>query len=115
MKKDIVYIDKNEPVTTTKILAQCLGREHSKLINLIVKHSSYFADFGLDVNAIIGDLNSEKRGKKIPKIILNEQQTAFLFTLMKNIPQVVEFKKNLVKEFFRMRKILLNLEKMNLV
>ena len=40
MKKDIVYIEKNEPVTTTKIIAKCLGREHRKIIDLIEKNYS---------------------------------------------------------------------------
>jgi hypothetical protein len=43
-------------------------------------------------------------------VYLNETQTYFLMTAMKNSPKVVKFKKELVKEFVRMRKALINIQ-----
>ena len=44
--------------------------------------------------------------QKIKMCRLNEEQATFLISLMKNTKQVVAFKKELVKQFYRMKKFI---------
>lgn len=53
--------------------------------------------------------NSERestRGRHTRYAVLNEQQSYFLMTLMRNSPRVIDFKKALVKAFFEARTLL---------
>lgn len=98
---------KNEPYTTSKIIAEYGGQEHESIIKLITKYQKELKEFGRlhSVKEEYPDLKSEKskRGRPSKIFKLNEEQATFLITLMKNTSQVVIFKKDLVKEFFTMR------------
>lgn len=99
---------KNEPYTTSKIIAEYGGEEHESVIRLISKYQKELRYFGKlhSLKEEYPDLKSEKskRGRPSKIFHLNEEQATFLITLMKNTPQVVLFKKDLVKEFFTIRK-----------
>lgn len=98
---------KNEPYTTSKIIAECGGQEHESVVRLIGSYQKELRGLGKlhSVKEEYPDLKSEKskRGRPSKIFCFNEEQATFLITLMKNTPQVVMFKKNLVKEFFTMR------------
>lgn len=51
--------------------------------------------------------NNQEDGRNATGYILNEQQATFLLTLLKNTPVVVAFKKELVRQFYVMRSLLL--------
>lgn len=97
--KDIVVIQNGKPVAGTWLIAQGFKREHGSIIKLIEKYRTDFEDFL--------DLKSKKYcstgGRPVTEYLLTEEQTAFLGTLLKNSPQIVQFKKALVKEFYRMK------------
>ena len=46
-------------------------------------------------------------GRPLEFAILNEEQTTFLITCMRNTEIVIEFKIKLVKEFYKMKKTLI--------
>ncbi len=98
---------KNEPYTTSKIIAEYGGQEHESIVRLIGTYQKELREFGKlsSLKEEYPDLKSEKskRGRPSKIFCLNEEQATFLITLMKNTPQVVSFKKHLVKEFFIMR------------
>ena len=98
----LVNIQQGEPTTTSIVLAEGVGRQHKAIIQLIRKYEGDISEFGL-----LPFQMAEKRGTQgaaTEFAILNEEQTTFLFTLLRNSPVVVEFKKRLVKEFFNLRR-----------
>lgn len=102
MKTKMIAIENNEPVVSTLVLAEGFGVQHRAILQTIRKYESHFSDIGIiDVCASIN-----KRGKQSPFYNLNEEQSAFLGTLLKNTDQVVGFKKKLTQEFFKIRKAL---------
>lgn len=99
---DLVKLEKDEPVTTTKIISEGLGIAHRHIKKHIKEHEKKFLQLGLLVACA-----TESIGGRPEEIMqLNEPQSAFLLTLLKNTEIVVDFKFELTKEFFRMRKAL---------
>ncbi|MGY0373234.1 Rha family transcriptional regulator [Clostridium sp. JNZ J1-5] len=93
---------KNEPYTTSKIIAEYGGQEHRAVRQLIESYKNQLKEFGrVTFEMIPFETKGGIQNIKVYK--LNEEQATFLITLMKNTPQVVLFKKDLVKEFFTMR------------
>lgn len=72
---------------------------HRRVRDAIRKYEKELESFG-KVGAYQTTLPS---GQHVPIYRLNEQQAAFLLTLLKNTPVVVEFKKELVRQFYAMR------------
>lgn len=98
---DLVYLSPNtkEPYTTSKVISEMTGIEHRKIKVAIRKHQSDINSFGLSAS-----YQAESSGGRPEEIVkLNEQQATFLMTLLKNTQVVVEFKKELVRQFFAMR------------
>jgi phage regulator Rha-like protein len=98
----LVSITKNEPTTTSLVIAEGIGRKHEAIIKTIRRYESDLSDFGF-----LGFEIQKKRGTQgaaTEYAILNEEQTTFLFTLLRNSPIIIEFKKRLVKEFFNLRR-----------
>lgn len=105
--KDIVFLspDKidSKPFTTSKVIAEMTGIEHRKIKVTIRKYQGDINSFGLSAS-----YQAESTGGRPEEIIkLNEAQATFLMTLLKNTPIVVEFKKELVRQFYAMRQELL--------
>lgn len=118
---DIVFINngvsKQDLYTTSDIIAVHTGVEHRKLKDIIHKYRSYLEVLGVSTSyqaetsikkeSLKTDLSKPPKGSKggRPEIIyrLNEPQATFLITLLKNTPVVVEFKQELVRQFFLMR------------
>lgn len=97
--KDIVNFYEGEPRAGTYLTAEGFGKNHKRVLELIEKYRINFENFGC--------LKRQKfkatGGRPITEYLLNEPQTAFLGTLFRNNPQVIEFKEKLVKEFYRMK------------
>lgn len=105
-----------EPYTTSEIIAAGTGIDRRKVRDAIRKYQAELETFGR-----VGAYQAENQGgisasyqAEIPGVksgrgrpstgyILNEQQATFLLTLLKNTPVVVEFKKELVRQFYTMR------------
>lgn len=100
---ELVFLEPNKldavPFTTSKVIAEAAGMNHRRVKDAIRKHQEDFESFGL-----LGAYETESSGGRPEEIIkLNEEQAAFLMTLLKNTPVVVVFKKELVRQFYAMR------------
>ena len=105
---DIVFLVDNtkEPFTTSKVIADRTGMNHRRVKDAIRKHEHEIRSFGL-----LGAYATESSGGRPEEIYrLNEQQAAFLMTLLKNTPMVVDFKAELVRRFYAMRTELYNVK-----
>ena len=99
---DLVMLEKNKPVTTSLIIAKGVKTEHHSVITLIRKHTKSLQEFGTVEFQI-----RKSGGRPLEFAILNEEQTTFLITCMRNTEIVIEFKIKLVKEFYKMKKTLI--------
>ena len=93
-----------EPYTTDKIISECSNNQLKVVKNLIRNHKKDFEDFGVLHFENAKPLKGSKGGRPIKTYHLNEQQATLLITYLDNTPEVNQFKKNLVHEFYRMRK-----------
>lgn len=106
---DLVYLAPNtkEPFTTSEVIAECAGVKRHAIQSLIQQHEKDFREFGR-VAFEMRPLQT-RGGQQMVKVYhLNEQQATLLMTYLRNTPVVREFKKELVRQFYAMRKELLN-------
>lgn len=90
-----------EPRIDSRIVATELGVAHEATQKLVDKYSAQFQEFGI-LRFEIGEI--EGRGQPEKFCLLNEDQTYFLMTLVRNTAQAVELKKRLVQAFAECRK-----------
>ncbi|MBD3831271.1 MAG: Rha family transcriptional regulator [Arcobacter sp.] len=106
--ENILQVTNNQVTISTLVIAEHTEKEHKNLRELIEDNISDFNEFGI-LEAIIEKPNKGSRGGKPTKLyLLNEQQYSLLMTFLRNNPKVKEFKKNMVKAFFEMKKQLEN-------
>lgn len=93
-----------EPYTTSEIIAAGAEVQHHAIQQLISTYQQDFEEFG-----IIAFEMRKTGGRGRPEIIyhLNEQQATLLMTYLKNTEIVRAFKKELVRQFYAMRSLLL--------
>lgn len=99
----LVFIQKYEAFTNSKIIAECAKVQHGTIRRITDKYKSDFEEFGkirfMDFKSI------NLKGGRPEKIYLyNEQQVTLLLTYLKNTLQVREFKKELVRQFYKAKK-----------
>jgi len=104
----LVQIHKDEPVTTTLIIADGMKIKHRAIMELVNKYKSELKEFGLFTVETL-KIDRTKKGRPVKFAWVNEGQATFLVTLMKNSEIVVSFKKTLSLEFIKQRKILAQL------
>lgn len=104
--------DQSTPITTSEIIARALNKEHKDVLALAQKYASELDAFGPSSfkTKMVGIGSGAQREKEYA--VLNEPQATFLITLMRNSPEVVQFKVALVKAFYSMREKL-HREKVN--
>ena len=108
---DLVYLSPNteDPFTTSEVIAECAGVKRDTVQKLIQRHEKDLREFG-KVGFEIRPLSGSKTGQTVKAYHLNEQQATLLLTFLRNTPVVIEFKKELVRQFFAMRKELMNIK-----
>ena len=108
---DLVYLAPHteEPFTTSEVIAECAGVKRDTVQKLIQRHEKDLREFG-KVGFEIRPLSGSKTGQTVKAYHLNEQQATLLLTFLRNTPVVIEFKKELVRQFFAMRKELMNIK-----
>ena len=108
---DLVYLTPNteEPFTTSEVIAECAGVKRDTVQKLIQRHEKDLREFGKG-GFEIRPLSGSKTGQTVKAYHLNEQQATLLLTFLRNTPVVIEFKKELVRQFFAMRKELMNIK-----
>ncbi len=101
--KELVLLKNDEAFTTSKIISEGAGVSHKYIKKQINQNIAHFNRFGL-----LGVYATESTGGRPEEIVtLNEPQATFLITLLKNTETVVCFKAELVNQFFKMRKLIL--------
>ena len=88
-----------EPRASTEIIARGVDQQHASVIKLIRRHERRFERFG----KIRFEIRLNRRGKPTEYAMLNEQQATLLLAFMSNSEKVMDFKEEIVAEFFRMR------------
>lgn len=103
--KELVFIRGNIPFTNSLVIADGTENQHESVIRLIRKHLDKFERWG---KIQFSDLKSGNPLGGRPTVIaeLNEQQATFLVTLLRNNDIVLEFKSELVDQFYKMRELL---------
>ena len=110
---EVVFLEPNKldavPFTTSEVIAEFAGVKHHAVQQLITKHETDFKEFGqvaFEMRAV-----TYSRGTNYEKIFhLTEEQATLLMTYLKNTPQVRAFKKELVRQFYAMRRELVKRE-----
>jgi len=98
----LVIVKDNKVYTTSLILSEKVELEHRAILQLIRKYKEreIFKRSAFEMQKI------KTKGRQGEVYFLTESQALFLLTLMKNSDLVVDFKENLVNEFFKCRKML---------
>lgn len=107
--EELVFIQKDDVFTTSKIIAEELGVQHHAIQQTTDKYKSDFEDFGKLKVAF--QLRASKTNQKEKIYLYNEQQATFLLTRVRSTKKVREFTKELVRRFFLMREELLKRRK----
>lgn len=95
-----------EPYTTSEVIAGAAGMNRRTVNRLIQTHKADLEEFG-KVRFQIAPLPGSKTGQSVTVYHLNEQQATLLMTYARNTETVRAFKKELVKQFYAMRSLLL--------
>lgn len=100
---ELVELKNNEVFTNSKVIAEGTGNQHHAVRELIKKYRSEIEEFGT-----LSILNEESTGGRPMEVFyLNEEQATFVITLLRNSKVVVKFKKELVRQFYAMRRFIL--------
>lgn len=101
---ELVQLDKNSNAfITTLIIADNINIEHRAVMQLLDTHIDDIKDLSFSAFEM-RKIKAKGKGKPTRYAELNEVQSTFLITLMKNSKIVIGFKKRLAVEFFRMAK-----------
>lgn len=101
---ELVELKGNDVFTNSKVIADGTNNQHESVVAIIRKYEKDILDFG---NIDFSDLKSGKRGQPERIYYLNEEQATFVITLLRNSKIVVKFKKELVRQFYAMRRFIL--------
>lgn len=100
---ELVYLKADDAFTDSLVIAKGTNVEHRKIKSAIKRHEKKLKEFGRLSAPCKAESNG---GRPIEYYILNEAQATFLVTLLKNTEVVVDFKAELVRQFFEMRKFI---------
>lgn len=100
---ELVEVRENDVFTNSKIIAEGTGNQHNAVREIIKKYKTDIEDFGT-----LFISNEESTGDRPMEVYyLNEEQATFVITFLRNSKIVVKFKKELVRQFYAMRKFLI--------
>jgi phage regulator Rha-like protein len=101
MQNKLVVIIGNNVFTDSASLALGLNMEHRSIVALLKTHAQ------IKAFANIGTTKRRVWKKEVDVYLLSELQASLLIALMKNSPEVIDFKIKLVEQFYHMRQIIL--------
>ena len=105
--RKLVFIDPAKigavPFTTSEVIAEFAGVKRHAVQSLLQKHKEDFEEFGR-VAFEMRPLETKGGLQEVKIYHLNEEQATLLMTYLKNTPQVRAFKKELVRQFYAMRR-----------
>lgn len=102
---ELVYLKKNDAFTDSLTIAEATDNQHNSVMRLIKSQKKRFEKFG---QIEFMDLKSKnpKGGRPVKYCQLNELQATLLITYLDNSEKVADFKAELVRQFYEMRKLL---------
>lgn len=103
----VALSDDGELRASTDVIADGMHQQHASVIKLVRRHQlrlNAMGRVGFEIQPF--ETNGGIQNREVAS--LNERQAAFLISLMKNSAKVVEFKFDLINEFYRMREALQN-------
>lgn len=104
---EFVIEKKGQAFTDSLTIAEKSKNQHESIVRLMMDNHSDFEEYG---KLEFTDLKSGKRGRPTKVYFLNEQQATLLLTYLNNSQPVKEFKKNLVREFYKMKEFIKSLQ-----
>lgn len=99
LMSDLVIMKKDDIYTTSLIISENLKMKHEHVIKMLKRYSHIENLSGLPVQKL------STKGRAIVDYLLNEEQALLLVSLMKNTPEVIDFKLKLVRAFIKYRNI----------
>lgn len=104
---ELVFVESakldEQPYTTSKVIAEYAEIEHRAVNQMINKYRNRIETMG----KLTFKMLPMPSGQKAKVYKLNEVQTTFVVTLLKNTKSVVDFKQELTKQFFSMKQELM--------
>ena len=100
---ELVLLKGNDVFTNSLVIAEGTQNKHRSVQRIIDKHILSLELFG----KVRFEITPTESGQEQKVYFLNEEQATFLITLLRNNESVLDFKIKLVKEFYRMRKFIL--------
>lgn len=104
-KEELTFNYHDEAFTDSVRLAEGAGVAHASVIKLITTHIDDVEAFGR-VGFQIRPLQTKGGVQKTKICRLNEEQATFVISMMKNTKNVVAFKKELVRQFYEMKRLI---------
>lgn len=105
---ELVELKGNDVFTNSKIISEGTENQHHAVQQIISKYEEDIKDFGALRFEMRVLKHENYRGSTREKIyLLNEEQATFVITLLRNSKVVVKFKKELVRQFYAMRRFLI--------
>ena len=102
---ELVYIKRNDAFTDSLTIAEATENQHNSVVRLIKKQRAQLEKFG-DVKFMDLKSKNPNGGRPVKVCLLNEPQATLLISFLDNSDIVVDFKTELVRQFYMMRKIL---------
>lgn len=103
MNNELVFLESMKldevPFTTSLVISEFAQIEHRAVRQLINSYGSKLKNMG----KVTFEMLPMPSGQKVKNYKLNEMQSTFLITLLKNTDQVVSFKEQLVHQFYTMK------------
>lgn len=100
MNNQLVFEKKGQVFTDSMIIAKQSKNQHESVVRLISDNKLDLEEYG---KIEFTDLKSGKRGRPTRIYLLNERQSTLLLTYLDNTEPVKQFKKELVRAFFKMQ------------
>lgn len=102
MEKQLVILKGNDVFTDSLIIAEGTGNQHESVQRRIREYEKEICTFG----KLGFKIRPMESGQEQKIYQLNEMQATFLITLLRNTVIVVEFKMELVRQFYAMRQFI---------
>jgi phage regulator Rha-like protein len=103
METKLITIKNEKLYVSTSIISKNCNIEHRSILRLINTHKIDIEDFG----TLLEDKEKIPKGRPLNVFLLNEEQFTFLVTLMQNSKVTIKAKKLITKQFYQMRKWIL--------
>jgi phage regulator Rha-like protein len=100
---NLVSLNGNDVFTNSKVIAEGTSNQHHAIREIIKKYRSDFEEFG----TLLISNEESTGGRPTELFLLNEEQATLLMTYLRNSEKVRKFKIELVKQFYEMRRFIL--------